>query len=90
MNNIGWFILEHPQGAASWKTEDMEKLLQLPGVQVPTLDQCEYGLLSRDEHGVAPARKSTKLATNLSLAQLVLSQRCRQDHRHVQLVNGKA
>ena len=38
IRNRGWFILEHPQGAASWETDGMKNLLQTPGVQVLTLD----------------------------------------------------
>ena len=32
VNSKGYFILEHPQNATSWQTEEMQKLLKLPGV----------------------------------------------------------
>ena len=86
----GWFILEHPQGASSWETDIVKGLLREPGVHTIVLDQCEFGLVSRDAQGIAPARKSTKLATNLTLAELVLAKRCSHEHRHVQLVNDRA
>ena len=86
----GWFILEHPQGASSWETDIMKSLLSEPGVHTVVLDQCEFGLVSRDAQGFAPARKATKLATNLVMAEFVLGKRCSHGHRHVQLVNDRA
>jgi len=85
-----YFIMEHPQGASSWRGPKMEKLIGMKGVQVLNLDQCEYGLTSQDRWGEAPARKVTRLVTNMGMAGLVLAQRCRGGHRHVPLVNNRA
>ena len=82
----GSFILEHPQCATSWQEPEVRRLLELPGVHLVTLDQCEYGLLSRDEHG----GKRTMIATNMLMAELVLGCRCQGSHRHVQLVHNRA
>ena len=43
--------------------------------------------MSRDG---GPARKSTRILTNLPSAMATLGRRCSHDHRHVQLVNGRA
>ena len=51
----------------------MQKLMGMKGVQFLTIDQCEYGLKSREHHGDAPAMKMTRLITNLKLASTVLS-----------------
>ena len=84
------FIFEHPVGASSWDDEEVMKLRRMEGVQELVVDQCEYGLISRDGDGFAPARKATRLLTNLSMASTVLSTRCSGSHRHVRLVNGRA
>ena len=62
----------------------------MKGVTCLVLDQCMYGLVSEDQEGVAPARKTTRIATNLWGAERLLSTRCNRAHRHVQLVDGKA
>ena len=86
----GYFILEHPAGASSWQDEEMVKLMSMKSVQVLTIDQCEYGLRASDSLGDAPAKKTTKLITNMSMASVTLARRCSGQHRHVHLVNGRA
>ena len=62
----------------------------MKGVTCLVLDQCMYGFVSEDQEGVEPARKTTRIATNLWGAERLLSMRCNRPHRHVQLVDGKA
>ena len=86
-----WFLFEHPATATSWQEKCVTEILALEGVRVVTLDQCQYGLTSRDaEGGCGPARKRTKFMTNMVCAEEVLSRRCPGLHQHVHLISGKA
>ena len=85
-----YFLLEHPLSARSWREDCVRDLLKLEGVYMLDFDQCEYGLVSWDEHGEAPAMKPTRIITNIQHARVTLSRRCSRTHRHVHLVNGKA
>ena len=84
------FLFEHPQGASSWPEPEMQKLINMDGVFVVNADQCRYGLTSVDQLGRAPAKKPTKLITNMEPAFVCLSLRCDKSHRHVTLENGRA
>ena len=86
----GSFILEHPVGASSWQSSLLVDLGKVPGVSTFVLDQCMYGLESRDREGVGPARKTTRIITNLCGAEKYLTTRCDRSHRHVELLNGRA
>ena len=65
MKTGNMFIMEHPASASSWTTDEMKSLTSVKGVTCLVLDQCMYGLVGGDREGVAPARKTTKIATNL-------------------------
>ena len=65
VKNGGQFIFEHPAGASSWQEPCMKALGALPGVQCMIIDQCMYGLKSQDREGIAPAKKTTRIMTNL-------------------------
>ena len=54
------------------------------------LDQCEFGLMSKDELGEAPAKKPTSLLTNSVEVDRTMSRKCRGGHRHVHLLAGRA
>ena len=45
-------------------------------MEVVELDQCRHGLTSTDEIGTAPARKGSRLLTNMQAAHVVLSKCC--------------
>ena len=57
--NGRYFLHEHPEGAGSWDEPIMKKFMKRVGVQKVVGDQCQYGLKSTDEQGIAPARKRT-------------------------------
>lgn len=86
----GQFIFEHPAGASSWKEQCLIDLSLMEGVQSLTFDQCMYGLQSSDREGTAPARKATRILTNICGAERFLSTRCDHSHRHVELVHNRA
>ena len=65
----GLFIFEHPRDASSWQEKCLTELAAKPGVQTLILDQCMYGLTSQDREGVAPARKCTRILTNVCGAE---------------------
>ena len=60
------------------------------------MDQCEFGLMSRNRWGEAPAKKPTKFLTNAYHVGRALDVRCqnsrreaKQQHRHVKLIGGR-
>eukprot|EP00972_Heterocapsa_arctica_P075361 11117790-Heterocapsa_arctica.AAC.1 len=64
--------------------------MAIPGVLATTADQCQYGLTSVDALGLGAARKTTRFLTNAPRVAEELGRRCPGDHRHVQLLNGRA
>ena len=83
------FVFEHPATATSWEDESLRGLLELPGVLLSVMDMCRYGMVSEDKEGVAPVRKTTKIATNVPEIADALSHRCEGGHRHVHLISGR-
>ena len=47
----------------SWKDEELARLREHSEVTELVIDQCMYGLVSRDDLGTAPARKRTRILT---------------------------
>ena len=84
------FLLEHPAGATSCNEQVLRDLCSLDGVQSYVLDQCMYGLTSVDRQGKAPAKKPTRIVTNMIGAERFLASRCDRSHRHVELLNNGA
>ena len=58
------FMFEHCMTASSWQCPCAQLLLNVRGVQSIVLDMCRYGMHGKDEHGVAPLRKATRIMTN--------------------------
>ena len=85
-----YFLREHPESATSWYETCMADLAAHPMVMTTTIDQCAYGLKSRDKIGEAPAKKPTRFLTDSVGIKNELGQRCRGCERHVQLVEGRA
>ena len=85
-----YFIYEHPMSAASWNNNDVDGLAATEGVMRTELDQCEFGLTSKDEQGEAPAKKPTSLLTNSVQVHRTMGMKCRGGHRHVHLMAGRA
>ena len=59
-----YFLHEHPDSATSWYEECIASLAAHPMVMTTKIDQCAYGLMSRDKIGEAPAKKPTRFLTN--------------------------
>ena len=60
------------------------------GVQVVTGDMCTLEMMQEDALGKAYIRKPTKFMTNSECIARHLAQRCPGNHRHIQLINGRA
>ena len=66
------FLHEHPAGALSWEDAWVVRLLHYPRVQTVVSDQCEYGLVSRDDTGqLKPSKKPTRWATTSTHVQKI-------------------
>ncbi len=68
----------------------MERLASVDGVLRAELDQCEFGLTSKDELGEAPAKKPTSLLTSSVEVHRTMGRKCQGGHRHVHLMAGRA
>ena len=80
------FLIEHPDGASSWRTESMRWLLSQVGVQRVRFDQCQFGLKPDGEH---PARKRTAFASNHPGILLAFRGHfCPGLHEHIHLEGG--
>ena len=86
----GFFVLEHPTGASSWKLPCIQELLQLPGVKLICFHQCRFRL--KAPISGSPIRKSTRFLTN---SQQVIDTfdrvycNCTQPHRVIEGSEGK-
>ena len=85
-----YFVHEHPKTAASWHVECMKTLAMHPMVMKIDADLCAFGLMSRDQYGVAPAKKPTTFLTNSISISAQLNRKCPGCRRHIPLVNGRA
>ena len=90
MDGGRYFVYEHPKSAVSWDNPNGVKLASTPGVMRTELDQCEFGLVSKDELGEAPAKKPTSLLTNSVEVDRMMSVKCQGGHGHVHLMSGRA
>ena len=86
-----FYALEHPSTPVSWDTDVLELLRGSPGATEVEFDICELGMTSTDEPGTDPVKKRTRIITNCpALVEALKLCQCRRDHRHVQLLHGKA
>ena len=86
-----YFALEHPVSAASWDTEVLQMIRSVPRAAEVEFDFCSLGMVSSDDEGEAPVKKRTRIITNCpALVEALRKHQCSGDHRHVQLVHGRA
>ena len=79
-------LFEHPKGSRAWQEGAVQRVLQLPGVEIVTGDQCQFGLRVREEEELN--KKPTNFMTNGR--KLKLGKRCTGDHEHQPLLHGRA
>ena len=96
MSSGRFFMHEHPHSASSWQLPEIMEMLCHRDVDSVTCDMCAYGMVSEDEHGVAPAQKRTRLMSNSPEVIKRVGRQCANKdgnggaHRHVQLLSGRA
>ena len=86
------FLHEHPQGASSsWKEGCVERLANQDGVNTTVGHLCQYGMAIIDESGASvPIMKPTRwLSSSIQMLRR-LSSKCKNEHKHGSLLNGKA
>ena len=59
-----YFPHEHHESASSWQEACMKEIASDPTVMMTTVDQCAYGLLSKDKLVEGPAKKPTRFLAN--------------------------
>ena len=62
--------------ASSLEIRCIEELSKDPLVMEANINQCAYGLMSKDKEGEALAHKPAKLLTNIVALQRDLSKKC--------------
>ena len=78
MQGDRYFVYEHPRSAASRINSSVDRLASTPGVMRTELDQCEFGLMSEDEIGRAPAKQLPLLLTSSVEVNRMMSVKCRE------------
>ena len=85
-----YFLHEHPASARSWQTEVVQDIMHRRGVRVVRGDMCTFEMQQTDSEGIGYIKKATKFMTNAEYIADRLDQRCKGDHRHTQLISGRA
>jgi hypothetical protein len=90
-----FFLHEHPWSASSWRTAEMQELLQDPRVTKVRGNMCRYNMKITDSDGTALVCKKTGWISNSKLILEELNLQCTNtggpnDHRHADLQNGRA
>ena len=78
-----YLVHEHPKLAVSWQVPCIQALVNDPRVVLAQADLCQFGMMSKDEHGEGFARKPTTFMTNSLEMQKILNKKCTSNHRHV-------
>ena len=86
-----YFLHEHPWSAKSWYLPEIAEMMNRPGVTVTKGHMCRFGMTACNEEGeLQPVKKPTGFMTNSWCIADELNRLCLGDHRHTQLMNGKA
>ena len=77
------FVLEHPQGATSWKHPQVQDaILRFPGTDFADFDFCMFGMVSKIHR--VPVKKPTRLMTNCKhIYNRFARVRCDGSHDHI-------
>ena len=89
------YVHEHPMCAKSWNEPEIKTLLKKEKNILAKIDQCQYGLWVKDQHGWAASKKPIKILTNSPCTAAQLQRRCpgKESHangRHAALFSGVA
>ena len=75
----GFYALEQPRTARSWRDSALSSLSELPHCQLAIFEQCAFGLASTSGSLI---RKSTQIATNSPVLAQAMQRRCSGDRKH--------
>ncbi len=86
------FVFEHPVSATSWYTRIIDQIKALEGVMLAKFDFCVLGMttVSKDGEEVAAKKRTGILTNSKAIADLLRLAQCRGEHKHQQLLDGKA
>ena len=88
-----YFLHEHPWLATSWSQERIAKLETLDDVRKVLTHMCQFGMKSRTEgqgSELGPVLKAAGFPTKGVHIARELHKMCPRDHKHVNLVGGRA
>ena len=68
----------------------MLKIVLREDVKLVEVDMCNFGMKSSDAKGEGLVRKRTKILTNSDEVAKRVARKCSKDHRHVNLIGGRA
>ena len=85
-----YFLHEHPHNAKSWGNALMQELLRKEGVYRVRGDMCTWGMKQCDQEGEGLIKKPTGFLTNSREIAKILESLCNGDHRHIELIGGRA
>ena len=85
-----YFTHEHPKLAGSWKLPCMKAMQEMPEVMVAEADLCRFGLKTQKKGVEGFAKKPTKFMTNSLEMFKTLNVKCKGDHEHIDLMEGRA
>lgn len=86
LNRGGLILFEQPAGATSWKEPCVQEIAQMKGVRTIVNHQCQFGL---NVDGQGLNKKPTRWMSNVEEVLQKLDRRCKGDHPHVTLENGR-
>ena len=85
-----FFEHEHPSTATSWSLPFVLEMLLRDDVNLVEVDMCNFGMMSSDAEGEGLVRKRTKILTDSDEVAKRVARKCTKDHRHVNLIGGRA
>ena len=86
--NLLYFLFEHPAGASSWSTTPMQRVLRRGGVRTYECDLCCYDLRQVVKGEEVYIKKPTGFMTNSPYIGEILSEKCKGQHRHIEVAGG--
>ena len=85
-----YWLHEHPKTATSWQLDIMKQLVGEDGVLKVDSDLCRFGMVTKIKGVEFPAKKPTSFATNSWAVARELERKCKGDHIHGHLMEGRA
>ena len=82
------FIIENPSRSKAWKeAKELQDLLQLPGVELVEVDQCQYGL--RGPHGGLHRKRTWLVTSSAEVVKEFTGKKCDGSHPHEPVIGGR-